>query len=343
MVKKIFFNVYFISFIVGTFFLTSCANSVKKIEIINVSYDATREFYDEYNTEFTQYWQNKTDETVDIIQSHGGSGKQARSVIEGNLADVVTLGLSADVDALVKQGLVMPNWQQRLPDKSAPYTSTIVFVVRKENPKNILNWQDLTKPDVSIITPNPKTSGGARWNYLAMWAWAYANWQGDETQIKTFMGNVFKNVAVWDSGARGATTTFVESEQGDVLLAWENEAFLIVEKNPEKYELVTPSISILAQPSVAVVDEVVDKKNTRQLATEYLSYLYSESAQRMAAKNFYRPTNKQIQAEYDEIFNFNLQLVSIDDDIFGGWEKVQAKHFADNGLFDEIYKTITAP
>ena len=272
-----------------------------------------------------------------VTQSHGGSGAQARSVIEGNDADVVTLALEYDVTAIEKAGLISKGWQNKFPHDSAPYTSTIVFLVRKGNPKNIKDWDDLIKPGVGIITPNPKTSGGARWNYLAAWAYANEKYQGDDTQMKDYMKKLFANVLVLDSGARGATTTFVENGQGDVLLAWENEAYLSLKEHPGEFEIVSPSISVLAQPSVAVVDKIAEERGTSQLAEEYLNYLYSPEAQKVAAENFYRPTDENILKDYADKFDLNLKLVKINDPLFGGWDKVQETHFTDGGIFDQIY------
>lgn len=306
------------------------------VTLLNVSYDPTRELYVEYNQAFAKYWKSKTGQDVSIKQSHGGSGKQARSIIDGIDADVATLALAGDIDALVKNGnLLKPDWQKRLPHNSAPYSSTIVFLVKKGNPKNLKDWDDLIKPGVQVITPNPKTSGGARWNYLAAWEFAKRKYGGD-AQAKDFIGKLFKNVPVLDTGARGATITFVQRGVGDVLLAWENEAFLALKEfGPEKFQIVVPSISILAEPSVAVVDKVVDKKGTRAVAEEYLKYLYSPEGQRIAGKNFYRPTDTKVAAEYANQFP-KLELVTIDG-AFGGWTKADKDHFADGGSFDQIY------
>ncbi|WP_136513162.1 sulfate ABC transporter substrate-binding protein [Geomonas edaphica] len=302
-------------------------------EFLNVSYDPTRELYQDYNKAFAKRWK----QDVTFKQSHGGSGKQARAVIDGLEADVVTLALAYDIDEIHGKAKLIPeNWQKRLPNNSSPYTSTIVFLVRKGNPKKIKDWNDLVKPGVAVITPNPKTSGGARWNYLAAWAYALKQKGGNEAKAKQFVGDLFKHVPVLDSGARGATTTFVQRGQGDVLLAWENEAFLAVnELGKDKFEIVVPSLSILAEPPVAVVDKVVDKKGTRKLAEEYLKYLYSTEGQEIAAKHYYRPRDKKVAAKYAKVFP-KVKLVTIDD-TFGGWRKAQKTHFADGGVFDQIY------
>ena len=306
------------------------------VTLLNVSYDPTRELYEQYNAAFAKYWKGKTGEDVQVKQSHGGSGKQARTVIDGLPADVVTLALAGDVDAIATNGKLLPvNWQSRLPHNSAPYTSTIVFLVRKGNPKNIKDWGDLVRPDISVITPNPKTSGGARWNYLAGWAWALQQPGGSEATAQDYVRKVFKNVPVLDTGARGSTTTFVQRGIGDVLLAWENEAFLsIKELGADKVQIVVPSLSILAEPPVAVVDKVVLRRGTREAATEYLKYLYSPEAQEIIAKNFYRPIDEKVAAKYTQQFP-KIKLVTIAD--FGGWAKAQKQHFADGGVFDQIY------
>jgi sulfate transport system substrate-binding protein len=314
--------------------LTSCSDS-GRITLINVSYDPTRELYSEYNEIFTEHWKDMTGQEVEVIQSHGGSGKQALEVANGLEADVVTLALEPDIDAIRDAGLIEDGWIDEYDYDSAPYTSTIVFLVRKGNPKDIHDWDDLIRDDVGIITPNPKTSGGARWNYLAAWGYADKLYGGDEDKTREFVEKLYNNVLVLDSGARSATTTFVENGQGDVLIAWENEAYLSVKDYPDEYEIVTPSISILAQPSVAVVDGVVDDKGTREIAEEYLSYLYSDEAQRIAAENYYRPTNEAILEEYGDVFDLDIELLTIDD--FGGWNAAQKKHFADGGVFDSIY------
>jgi len=306
-------------------------------ELLNVSYDPTRELYQEYNKAFARQWKQRSSQDPLIKQSHGGSGKQARAVIDGLDADVVTLALAYDIDEIARKGkLIAPNWQKRLPGNSSPYTSTIVFLVRKGNPKRIRDWDDLVKPGVKVITPNPKTSGGARWNYLAAWAYALKRAGGSEAGAREFVSRLYRNVPVLDSGARGATTTFVQRGMGDVLVAWENEAFLAVkELGRGRVEIVVPSLSILAEPPVAVVDKVVDRKGTRRLAEEYLKYLYSPEGQEIAARNYYRPFDRTVAAKYERQFP-KLRLVTIDD-TFGGWAKAQATHFADGGVFDQIY------
>ncbi|KMY86138.1 Sulfate and thiosulfate binding protein CysP [Candidatus Paraburkholderia calva] len=304
---------------------------------LNVSYDPTRELYQDFNQAFAKKWKVETGETVTFKQSHGGSGGQARAVLDGLQADVVTLALAYDIDALAAKGIVGADWQKRLPDNASPYTSIIVFLVRKGNPKHIKEWNDLTKPGVSIVTPNPKTSGGARWNYLAAWAYALHQPGGNEQTAKDFVTKVYKNADVLDSGARGATISFVQRGQGDVLIAWENEAFLsLKEFGPEKFEIVVPSVSILAEQPVAVVDKVVDKHGTRKLAEAYLKYLYSEEGQEIAARNFYRPRSDKVLASLTKQFP-KLKLYTVDD-TFGGWTKAQKTHFADGGVFDSIYQ-----
>jgi sulfate transport system substrate-binding protein len=308
------------------------------IKLLNVSYDPTREFYEEYNRAFAAYWKGRTGDTVIVNQSHGGSGKQARAVIEGLEADVVTLALAYDVDAIAGQsGLISPRWQSRLPQNSAPYTSTIVFLVRKGNPKNIRDWSDLARPGIAVITPSPKTSGGARWNYLAAWAWALQQPGGNDASAEAFVKRLFANVPVLDSGARGATITFVERGIGDVLLAWENEAYLAVrELGPEKFDIVAPSVSILAEPPVSIVDQNVDEHGTRTVAEEYLKYLYSPQGQEIAARHFYRPRDAAVAARFTNQFQRIPRLLTVDE-TFGGWNKAQAAHFADHGSFDRIY------
>lgn len=308
----------------------------KDVELLNVSYDPTRELYESYNKAFAAYWEQTTGQKVKINNSHGGSGKQSRSVIDGLDADVVTLALGYDIDALQAAGLINEGWQQKYDLNSSPYTSTIVFLVRKGNPKGIQDWNDLIKDGVEVITPNPKTSGGARWNYLAAWAYALHQNNNDEAKAKEFVGELFKHVPVLDTGARGATTTFVEREIGDVLLAWENEALLsIKEFGPEKFDIVYPSESILAEPPVAVVDKVVDRKGTREVADAYLKYLYTEEGQTIAAENFYRPTLDSVKAKFADQFK-DIKLYTIDE-VFGGWAKAQPEHFNDGGVFDQIY------
>ena len=305
--------------------------------LLNVSYDPTRELYRDVNAAFAADWKQRTGESVSIKQSHGGSGKQARSVIDGLEADVVTLALAFDIDALhAHGGLVPADWQKRLPDNSSPYTSTIVFLVRKGNPKRIKDWDDLAKPGIGVITPNPKTSGGARWNYLAAWGWAAKQYGGD-AGAKNYIGKLFRNVPVLDTGARGATTTFVERGQGDVLLAWENEALLALAEGDgkDKFEIVLPSLSILAEPPVAVVDKVVDKHGTRKVAEAYLQFLYTAQGQEIAARNGYRPRDAAVAAKYAAKFP-QLSLLTVDA-AFGGWQNAQATHFADGGTFDQIY------
>jgi sulfate/thiosulfate-binding protein len=308
------------------------------VTLLNVSYDPTRELYQELNAGFVKYWKGKTGQAVTVRQSHGGSGKQARSVIDGLEADVVTLALGYDIDALHQQAKLIPaNWQTRLPNNSAPYTSTIVLVVRKGNPKGIKDWDDLVKPGVSVITPNPKTSGGARWNYLAAWGYALRQSKGDEGRARDFVTRLYKNVPVLDSGARGSTTTFTQRGMGDVMIAWENEAFLAVkELGPDKLAIVVPSVSILAEPPVTLVDKTVDKRGTRAVAQAYLEYLYGEDAQEIAAKHYYRPRLAKVANKHAGDFP-KVSLFTIDE-VFGGWGKAQPKHFGDGGIFDEIYQ-----
>ena len=304
--------------------------------LLNVSYDPTRELYAEFNVAFAKHWKETTGQTITVNQSHGGSGKQARSVIDGLEADVVTLALAGDIDVLHKEARLLPaDWQAKLPENSSPYTSSIVFVVRKGNPKAIKDWPDLVKDGVEVVTPNPKTSGGARWNYLAAWAWAEKQFGGDPAKIKDYITTLFKHVPVLDSGARGATTTFAQRKIGDVFLSWENEAHFIEKEFPGETEIVYPSLSILAEPPVAVVEKNAEKHGSTKLATEYLKYLYSEEGQEIAGKNFYRPRNPQVAAKFAATFPA-LELVNIRD-AFGGWEKAQQVHFADGGTFDQIY------
>ena len=311
--------------------------AARDVQLLNVSYDPTRELYKDYNAAFARHWKDAHGDTVAVETSHGGSGKQARSVIDGVEADVVTLALAYDVDAIVEKGkLIKPDWEQRLPDNSAPYTSTIVFLVRKGNPKDIKDWPDLLKAGVSVVTPNPKTSGGARWNYLAAWAYFDRIFKGDQAKVRRSMSALFRNVPVLDTGARGATTTFVQRGIGDVLLAWENEAFLAQEElGPDKFEIVVPKLSILAEPSVAVVDKNVDKHGTRAVAEDYLKYLYSPEGQKIAARHYYRPRKPEFADPADVARFPKVELVTIRQ-AFGSWKKVQAEHFADGGIFDQI-------
>uniref|UniRef100_UPI00333E3E18 sulfate ABC transporter substrate-binding protein n=1 Tax=Castellaniella defragrans TaxID=75697 RepID=UPI00333E3E18 len=307
------------------------------VTLLNVSYDPTRELYQAFNQAFSKHWQETTGDHVTIRQSHGGSAKQARSVIDGLQADVVTLALAPDIDAIAARGALRADWQQQLPLNSSPYTSTIVFLVRKGNPKGIHDWNDLIKPGIAVITPNPKTSGGARWNYLAAWGYALRQPGGNEDKAREFVGKLFQQVPVLDSGARGATTTFVERGIGDVLLAWENEAFLAIQElGPDKVDIVVPSVSILAEPPVAVVDKVVDARGTRKIARAYLDYLYSEEGQEIAAKNFYRPTLESVArrhaGQFPQVSLFTLE------DVASNWTEAQKKHFADGGVFDQIYQ-----
>jgi sulfate/thiosulfate transport system substrate-binding protein len=304
--------------------------------LLNVSYDPTRELYQDFNAAFVKYWKGKTGQTVSIKQSHAGSGGQARAVIDGLEADVVTLALAYDIDAVAQAGLTTATWQKRLPQNSSPYTSTIVFVVRKGNPKGIKDWGDLARPGIQVITPNPKTSGGARWNYLAAWGYALRQPGGTDAKARQFVGDIYKKVPVLDSGARGSTITFARRQIGDVLLAWENEAYLALQESPGQLEIVSPSISILAEPPVAVVDKVVDRHGTRALAEAYLQYLYSPEGQEIAAKRHYRPRDPAIAARFASNFA-NVKFFTIDE-VFGGWQKAQKAHFADGGIFDQIYR-----
>jgi len=308
------------------------------VTLLNVSYDPTREFYQDVNAAFARAWTAKTGQKVTINQSHGGSGKQARSVIDGLPADVVTLALAYDIDAMASKGKLLPaNWQGRLPHNSSPYTSTIVFLVRKGNPKKVLDWGDLARPGVSVITPNPKTSGGARWNHLAAWAWALKKWNGDEARARELVAGIYRNVPVLDSGARGSTTTFVQRRIGDVLIAWENEALLAADKlGAGEFEIVRPSLSILAEPSVALVDKVVDRRGTRKIAQAYLEFLYTPEAQDIAARHYYRPRSADVLARHAARFP-PMNLVTVDA-VFGGWAKAQKRHFDDGGVFDQIYQ-----
>jgi sulfate/thiosulfate transport system substrate-binding protein len=310
----------------------------KQVTLLNVSYDPTREFYVDFNKAFAAYWQKKSGEVVSVKQSHGGSGRQARSVIDGLDADVVTLALAYDIDELhAKGGLIPADWQKRLPNNSSPYTSTIVFLVRKGNPKGIKDWDDLAKPGVAVITPNPKTSGGARWNYLAAWGYALKKFGNDQAKAEKFLADILKNVPVLDSGARGSLVTFTERGVGDVFLSWENEAFLAVkELGPTKFDIVVPSISILAEPPVAVVDKNVDRKGSRAAAQAYLEFLYTPEGQDLAAQNYYRPRDPKVAAKYASTFSLKVKLFTIDE-VFGGWTKAQTTHFNDGGSFDRIF------
>jgi len=315
--------------------LASDAHAQKTL--LNVSYDPTRELYHDFNAAFAKYWKISTGESVSIKQSHGGSGAQARAVIDGLEADVVTLALAPDIDAIAAKGLVHGDWQKRLPQNSSPYASTIVFLVRKGNPKGVRNWDDLVKPGISVITPNPKTSGGARWNYLGAWGYVLGKKGKSEAKAKEFIAALYKNVPVLDSGARGSTTTFVERNIGDVLIAWENEAFLALKEfGANKFEIAVPSVSILAEPPVTVVDKVADKRGTRALAQAYLEYLYTPEGQEVAAKNFYRPRLVEVEKKYGKNFA-QVKLFTVDE-VFGGWSKIQKAHFDDGGVFDQIYQ-----
>ena len=303
--------------------------------ILNVSYDPTREFYKEFNAAFAKHWKEKTGQDITVDQSHGGSSKQARAVIDGLEADVVTLALAADVDAIAKTGLLPENWQSRLPQNSAPYQSTLAFLVRKGNPKNIKDWSDLVRHDVQVITPNPKTSGVARWNFLAAWGWALDHFQGDEAKVKDFITKLYANVPVLDTGARGSSTTFTERKIGDVLINWENELLLALKEQGDEYEIVTPSLSILAEPTVALVDKNADKKKTREVAQAYLEYLYSDQGQEIAGRHFYRPSNPAILAKFQSQYP-DLKLFTINE-VFGGWDPATKKFFEDGAIFDQIY------
>lgn len=332
MIRKFVFNTIAAAIVAGGTVGAHAATT-----LLNVSYDPTRELYKEINTEFAKQWKAQTGEDITLRASHGGSGKQARSVIDGLDADVVTLALGYDIDAIAEKGLTGKDWQKRLPHNASPYTSTIVFLVRKGNPKGIKDWNDLVKPGIAVITPNPKTSGGARWNYLAAWAYALKQPGGSDATAKDFVQKLYKNVPVLDSGARGATTTFTERGIGDVLIAWEDEALLASRvEGKDKFDVVVPSISILAEPPVAVVDKVADKKGTRKAAEAYLKFLYTPQGQEIGAKNFYRPTDPAVAKKHESEFP-KVKLVTIDD-TFGGWQKAQKTHFADGGQFDQLYQ-----
>jgi len=336
MLSKKFFSLLMTAFMLAGLSISALAQEKKDVTLLNVSYDPTRELYQEFNAAFAKHWKEKTGQNVKVNQSHGGSSKQARAVIDGLQADVVTLALAYDVDALYEQAKLVPKeWQKRLEHNSSPYTSTLAFLVRKGNPKKIKDWDDLIKPGISVITPNPKTSGVARWNYLAAWGYALKKNNGDETKAKEFITRLFKNVPVLDSGARGATTTFVERGIGDVLINWENELLLIKKLNPNDFIIVAPSISILAEPTVSIVDKVVDKRGTRAVAQAYLDFLYSEEGQEIAAKNFYRAHSPAVVAKYESQFP-KINLFTIDEE-FGGWQKAHKTHFADGAFFDQIY------
>ncbi|MBF0559891.1 MAG: sulfate ABC transporter substrate-binding protein [Nitrospirae bacterium] len=333
MVRQIIISLFIMAVISGPAVPASAAD----ITLLNVSYDPTRELYQDFNAAFAKYWQSKKGAKVTINQSHGGSGKQARAVIDGLEADVVTLALAYDIDAIQKSNLIAENWHKRLPHNSSPYTSTIVFLVRKGNPKGIMDWNDLIRPGISVITPNPKTSGGARWNYLAAWGYILKQKGGDERQATEFITRLYKNVPVLDSGARGSTITFMERGIGDVLLAWENEALLAIKETGKgNFKIVAPSISILAEPPVAVVDKIVDKRGTRAVAQAYLDYLYTTEGQEIAARNYYRPRMESMAKKYAKQFP-KLKLFTIDE-VFGGWQKAQKTHFSDGGIFDRIYQ-----
>ncbi len=333
--RRHFINLSIVAALAGAVAWPAQAQALRPVTLLNVSYDPTRELYVEFNAAFAKYWKGKTGQDVTVKQSHGGSGKQARSIIDGLDADVATLALAVDTEALrTKAGLIPEGWQKRLPHNASPYTSTIVLVVRQGNPKGIKDWDDLVKPGVSVITPNPKTSGGARWNYLAAWEFAKRKY-GGEAQAKDFVAKLYANVPVLDSGARGSSVTFSQRNQGDVFISWENEAFLLKKEFGDKIEIVVPSISILAEPAVTVVDKNVDKKGTRAVAEEYLRYLYSDEGQDLAGKHFYRPTSEKAQAKYARQFP-KLALFKIED-AFGGWDKATRDHFADGGSFDQIY------
>lgn len=322
--------------LVGAFLLVASGSLLAQTTLLNVSYDPTRELYEDFNAAFVKYWKGKTGQQVTVRQSHGGSGAQARAVIDGLDADIITLALAYDIDAAAGAGLIRPGWQKRLPQNSSPYTSTIVFLVRKGNPKGITDWGDLLKSNIQVITPNPKTSGGARWNYLAAWGYALKQPGGTDATARAFVTELFRKVPVLDSGARGATTTFVQRGLGDVLLAWENEAYLALEEAKGKVDIVVPTVSILAEPPVALVDKVVDRKGTRAIAEAYLQYLYTPEGQEIAARHHYRPRDAKVAAKYTATFA-KLTLFTIDE-LFSGWKAAQKTHFADGGTFDQIYQ-----
>ena len=326
--------------VLGVIWAVGGGAAVADTTLLNVSYDPTREFYQEYNAAFARHWQEKSKEKIAVKQSHGGSGKQARSVLDGLEADIVTLALAYDVGALAEKKLIPDNWQQRLPQNASPYTSTVVFLVRKGNPKQIKDWDDLVRPGIGIVTPNPNTSGGARWNYLAAWAFALKQPGGNEDSARDFVGKLFRNVKVLDSGARGATTTFAERGIGDVLLAWENEAHLAIREQPGKFEIITPSLSVLAEPPVAIVEKNAEKHGNKYLAQGYLNFLYSPLGQDLAGKHYYRPRSEAALKKYSQVFK-PLKLVTVDQE-FGGWAKVQSAHFENGGIFDQIVKANSA-
>jgi sulfate/thiosulfate transport system substrate-binding protein len=328
---------FIINFMIGLLLAIPALLAHAQVTLLNVSYDPTRELYQDYNAAFAKYWEREGKQKVTVKQSHGGAAKQARSVIDGLQADVVTLALAYDIDEIAEKAKLLPaDWQKRLPNNSSPYTSTIVFLVRKGNPKGVKDWDDLAKPGISVITPNPKTSGGARWNYLAAWGYALQKSGNNPQKAREFVTALYKNVPVLDSGARGSTTTFVERGIGDVFISWENEAFLAIQElGPGKFEIVMPSLSILAEPPIALIDKVVDKKGTRKVAEAYLKFWYTPEAQEIAAKNFYRPIDATVAAKYAKQFP-KVNLITIDE-TFGGWQQAQKAHFADGGLFDQIY------
>ena len=338
--KKSFKMVFIGTVLLISVLLTGCiGSSNKKNEgktITNVSYDPTREFYEEYNQIFQKFYKEKYGKEIQIVQSHGGSGSQARSVVEGCNADIVTLALEHDISLIEKTGLLEPGWIKEFPSHSAPYTSTMVLLVRKGNPKNIKDWDDLIKKGVEVITPDPKSSGGACWNFLAAWSYASEKYNGDTKKVKQFMKELYHHVSVMDSGARGATTTFTENKKGDVLIAWENEALASIKTYPDDYEMITPSISILAEPSVAIVDDNANANGTQKICKEYLNYLYSDEAQQLIGENGYRPRNSKILKKFSEKFNLNVKLWTIED--YGGWDKVYKEFFDEGGIFDEIYE-----
>lgn len=338
------FRAVIVSLLIVSTVLTGCGirrdadgnTTAKKVTLINVSYDPTRELYEEYNRYFADKWKRETGQTVEVIQSHGGSGKQALEVANGLKADVVTLALAADTNSVARSGLIASDWQKRLPDNSCPYYSTIVLLVRKGNPKHIKDWDDLIRSDVSVVTPNPKTSGGARWNYLAAYAYALEKYDNDENKAEEFMRKLYRNVSVLDSGARASTTSFTENGQGDVLICWENEGYLTLKNDGSDYQMIYPSVSIKAETPVSIVDSVVKSHGTKKIAWAYLKDLYDKKAQEICAKNYYRPSDTDVLKEHSDQFPTDIRMVTIDD--FGGWDKVTKKHFSDGGIFDKIYE-----